>query len=109
MEKLLYPFVKDQIIFYRIQANETLNDVALKFNVSPLNIVLSNGLTSSPSVGRVLFIEKNQNMLYSVKVGDTLEKIALKFCVDVQTLKKINNIDFVYPFLLIEIPQSDNV
>lgn len=107
MKKLLYPFNNDQIIFYRIQANETLNDVALKFGVSPLNIIRANGLSSQPAAGRVLFIEKNQNTLYCVKIGDTLEKIAENFSTDAETLKKINNLDFIYPFLLIEIPPSN--
>ena len=92
------PFnIGEEITTYTVMDNETLEDIAKKFNTSPERIKELNNLQNmNVSNGEILVIpislEKTNNLLYIVKQGDSLYSIAKKFDISVNELKKLNNL-----------------
>jgi LysM repeat protein len=77
---------------YRVK-NETLDELAKKFEVSVLAIKQLNQI-SSVSKGDIIAVP--QENFYIVKPADTLDKIANKLSINKQELMRKNNIQKVF-------------
>ena len=88
--------------YYIVKKGDTLWSIANKYNISVNDLKELNSLTNnSLSIGQKLLIYKelytndnidNETYTYIVKSGDTLYSISKKFNINVDTLKKINNL-----------------
>ena len=81
---------------YIVKEGDTLYSISRKFNVSVDDIIRINNLNSNLiALGRELFIPVPGDggyLLYEVVSGDTLYSISRKYDVDIQTIRKINNL-----------------
>ena len=87
----------EEITTYVVEDDETLEDIAKKFNTNADTIKEINNLQDDNiSEGNILVIpitiNKQDNLLYIVKEGDSLYSIAKKFDTSVNELKKLNNL-----------------
>ncbi len=75
--------VRNQIVQYEVQPNDTVSRIAGQFHISPDSILWANAeLEDNPdrlSVGQVLSIPPVSGVLYSVQKGDTVASIAQRF------------------------------
>lgn len=81
---------------YIVKEGDTLYSISRKFNVSVDDIIRINNLNSNLiALGKELFIPVPGDggyLLYEVVSGDTLYSISRKYDVDIQTIRKINNL-----------------
>lgn len=92
--------------------NETLSDIAKKFNTTVEDLEKINGI-SSVVPGSYIIIPTNGNIseytTYIVKQGDNIYGIARMYGVDYETLLKLNGLnkdDYIYPNQEIIIPST---
>ena len=83
--------------FYTVKKGDTLYSLSRKYSISVNELLSINNLSSSTSIkiGQKLIIKKDQNIsttFYTVKRGDTLFSIAKSHSVNVNELKKVNNL-----------------
>ena len=66
---------------YLVESDDTINSIALQFDVSPQTIANVNAITDMTDVrkGMVLYIPEMDGQVYVVKPGDTLEDIISKY------------------------------
>lgn len=92
---------------YQVLANETLDDIAKKFNTTKEELIKLNGNISN-LIGSYLIVPNNsQYQTYIVKEGDNIYKIASEHNIDYATLLKINGLDaddYIYPNQQILLP-----
>lgn len=91
--------------------NETLNDIAAKFNTTIEALEKLNGIQSVIPGSYIIIpnTESSDYTTYIVKPGDNLYAIARAYQVDYPTLLKINGLDendYIYPDQKIMIPNS---
>ena len=91
--------------------NETLNDIAAKFNTTIEALEKLNGIQSVIPGSYIIIpnTESSDYTTYIVKQGDNLYAIARSYQVDYPTLLKINGLDendYIYPDQKIMIPNS---
>ena len=99
-QKLIIPNNEEDYETYIVQKGDTLYSISKKFNVSVNEIMNLNNLSNSIlTPGQTLVIPKKENndnqtiyQNYIVQKGDTLFSISKKFNVDIDTIKKINNL-----------------
>ena len=102
---------------YVVAAGDTLWSIARKNNISVLDLLNVNNLTSNfLSVGQILIIpnetessgkDLNNTTLYTVQKGDTLWSISKIFNITVNDIRKYNNLksDFLTIGQVLIIPQ----
>lgn len=91
--------------------NETLNDIAAKFNTTIEALEKLNGIQSVIPGSYIIIpnTESSDYTTYIVKQGDNLYAIARTYQVDYPTLLKINGLDendYIYPDQKIMIPNG---
>ena len=76
---------------YRTEKDESIYDIARKYDVSPIRIAEDNDLEMRGHLqrGREVLV-RVPSRTYSVRVGDTLERIALKFKTTKEALMRLN-------------------
>ena len=76
---------------YRADNNESIYDIARKYNVSPLKIAEDNSLDirEKPVKGREILV-RIPSRTYNVRIGDTEDKIASRFQVSKESLMRLN-------------------
>lgn len=94
---------------YQITTNETLDDIARKFNTTREELIRLNGNINN-LMGSYLIVPNNSEyQTYTVKNGDNIYKIARDNNIDVATLLKINGLDaddYIYPNQQILLPTN---
>lgn len=92
---------------YQVTMNESLDDIARKFNTTREELIRLNGNISN-LMGSYLIVPNNSEyQTYIVKDGDSIYKIARDNNIDFSTLLKINGLDaddFIYPNQQILLP-----
>ena len=93
---------------YQVLANESLDDIANKFNTTKEELLKLNGKISN-LVGSYLIVPNNNGkyQTYIVKEGDNIYKIADEHNIEYETLLKINGLDpddYIYPNQQILLP-----
>lgn len=99
---------------YVIKNNDTISDIARKYNTSPSVIYQINGITSDAVLvpGTTIIVPKTSSNYfdyYTVTSGDNLYQIATKSGIDYNLLAQINGIDvndYIYPNQKIMIPKK---
>lgn len=85
---------------YQVTTNETLDDIANKFNTTKEELIKLNGNVNN-LMGSYLIVPNNSEyQTYIVKQGDNIYKIAREKNIDFATLLKINGLDaddYIYP------------
>ena len=78
---------------YVVANGDTLGGIADKNGIS-LEVLKANnpGISNSLKVGQKINIVKSNGVFYKVKRGDSLFKIALAYKIDVEDLRKYNNL-----------------
>lgn len=76
---------------YRAEDNESIYDIARKYDVSPIKIAEDNSLEirGRLSEGREVLV-RIPSRTYNVRAGDTLDKIAMRFNVKKEALMRLN-------------------
>lgn len=100
---------------YTVSDNDTVESIALKYNVTPYVIYQLNGIRSNSNLikGSNIIVPRISNTYfdyYTIKKGDTLKKIADKYNTDYKVLALVNGLDYddyIYPNQVISIPKSD--
>lgn len=108
-EKIQINIPIQQIATHVVKTNDTLESIALKYQITEWELILANGLFNQKlEVGQKLKIARLSNLIYEVKKGDTLYDIAQQFKVDLKLLAKYNNLKspyILYPGQKLFIPQ----
>lgn len=82
------------INIYTVQAGDTVDSLAARFDISKDTIKWANNLTSdSLIVGTKLDILPRSGITYTVKSGDTIESIATKYKSDVSSITTYNDLE----------------
>ena len=91
----------NQVEYYRVKANDTLSQIANKYNVTVESIAQENNI-SNPNliyIGQILRIEvlrydvhETGSTIYLVRPNDTLSQIALDYNTSVSELVRLNDI-----------------
>lgn len=85
----------DRISLYTVHKNDTIEQIAKMFNVTPNTILWANDLKKGTSLrpDQVLVILPISSIKYEVKKGDTIQSIAKKFNGDESEIAQFNNLD----------------
>lgn len=85
---------RDKIIYYTVNAGDTIGSIANQFNISAKTIFWENGLTERSLIrpGDTLAILPTNGISYKVKSGDTLFKIANLYKVDANEIRDFNSL-----------------
>lgn len=78
--------------FYRVQAGQTLKDIACFFGVSEFLLAKCNHLNAPPFAGQILFIPNERGNAYVVKAGDSKALL----CGSEENFQRKNGTDFLY-------------
>lgn len=78
--------------FYRVQAGQSLKEIAAAFCVSEFLLAKCNGLKEPPYVGQILLIPDERGNAYTVKQGDTKALL----CGSVENFERKNGTDILY-------------
>ena len=89
---------KDNTTEYIVQKGDSLWKIANKYNITVKELIEMNELSDLIlQIGQVLIVPNEEEILddkeYIVQKGDTLWSIAKKLEIDVNELKKLNNLD----------------
>lgn len=103
MKKLVFLFNNNKKFAIRITEQGFIKTCEEQ-KVSPSRIIALNQLSCEPSVGQLIYIERQENsFLYRVSVTDSLSHICEKFSVTKESVLNHNKINDIYPYQLIEI------
>lgn len=94
---------------YQVTTNETLEDVARKFNTTREELIRLNGNINNLIGSYLIVPNNNEYQTYIVKDGDNIYKIARDNNIDFSTLLKINGLDaddYIYPNQQILLPTN---
>lgn len=91
------PGVRTAVTAYEVQAGDSIESIAAKFDVMPETVMGSNGIwdiEEELAAGRVLHIPPIDGIYYVAQEGETVERVARKFQADPQVLKsyEANNV-----------------
>lgn len=82
--------VRTTVTAYEVEAGDTVESVAAKFDVMAETVMGSNGIWDSEeelAVGRVLYVPPIDGMYYVPREGDTVAAVARKFQADPSALR----------------------
>ncbi len=85
-------------IFYRVEETDTLCSLENDFKIPVSKIIADNNLKCEISEGDLLVLKILDFDFYTVSPHDSEKSLAEKFCMDEGEVKKINEIEYVYPF-----------
>lgn len=96
---------------YQIQAGDTIDNLANKYNVSP-EILRQLNPNSSFGVGTNIIVPKENEYfeVYTINKGDTLYEIARRYNTDYNLLALLNGLnvnDYIYPSTTILVPKRN--
>lgn len=96
---------------YQIQAGDTIDNLANKYNVSP-EILRQLNPNSSFGVGTNIIVPKENEYfeVYTINKGDTLYEIARRYNTDYNLLALLNGLnvnDYIYPGTTILVPKRN--
>lgn len=94
------------VIIYRVEENENLEQIALKFNCPPSVIVSENNLNQDVCAGDLLAIKTGFAELYRIKLGDDIVKLTHLANRSVKKLLEINRVNYFYPWQLIALGEK---
>ena len=105
------PKPRDSTIVYPVELNDTIFDIAERFNISVNTILWANKLTSRSIIrpGDELRILQSTGVEHAVKSGETVGSIAAKYNVpqeDILEVNKISMIDTIKIGMLLIIPDG---
>lgn len=91
----LSPTVVPPFVDRRVQAGESLSQIAAEFGVSPDSVITSNQLSTDGTVlaGQMLAIPRIAGVVHTMQEGDVLSSIADLYGVSLTAIVEINNID----------------
>jgi len=99
---------------YIVKANETIDDIAKRFNLTVMNIETVNDIDLSTikegDIINIPFILSEDFIYYEIIEGDTLKNIANEQNISVKTLAQLNGMDiddYIYPKQVIIIPKQN--
>ena len=99
---------------YIVKANETIDDIAKRFNLTVMNIETVNDIDLSTikegDIINIPFILSEDFIYYEIIEGDTLKNIANEQNISVKTLAQLNGMDiddYIYPKQDIIIPKQN--
>ena len=90
-------------IYYRVNKNDTILNIAQQFNMPVTKIISDNNLSCEVEEGDMLYLQSEDCNLYKVQPHDTLTSLAKKFCTTEQAILQQNNIDYIFYGLVIKI------
>lgn len=90
-------------IFFRVDKEDSLLSLSIKFNVPPIEIINYNGLKREIECGDVVVIPVKEGVFYTVGVGEDENSIAKKFNVDKERLLQTNGVPYLFYGLTIRI------
>ena len=82
----------EQRKFYRVQAGQTLKEIASAFCVSEFLLAKCNHLKSPPQTGQILFIPNERGNAYIAEQGDTKALL----CGSEENFERKNGTDILY-------------
>ncbi|QQS44042.1 LysM peptidoglycan-binding domain-containing protein [Candidatus Roizmanbacteria bacterium] len=86
------PQIRDQLVMYRVQQDDTLESIAETFEITVDTIKWANTIPETGiAVNMILSIPPVSGVIHEVESGETTEEIAFKYNADPQTIK-----DFPY-------------
>lgn len=88
-------------IIYRVEENDTLEKIALKFNCPPSVIIAENNLTEKINFGDLLAINTQFTRLYRISPSDDIDYLTELSGAKTEELLKINRVSYFYPWQLI--------
>ena len=100
-------------INYIVGINETLDNIASKFNVSTQNIINANKLTNpniAPGSKIMIPLTNNNYNYYQVKNGESLYDVSRKTTTNLELLAEVNGLltyDYLYPGQILMIPKKN--
>jgi LysM repeat protein len=85
----------DRISLYTVRDNDTLEQIARMYGVTPNTILWANDLKKGTLLkpDQVLVILPISSIKYAVQKGDTLQTLAKKFNGDIQEIAQFNNLE----------------
>lgn len=89
--------------FYRVQKEDTIMSLSVKFNVCAFEIIEKNCLKKEIESGDILCIESQDEPLYLVKPQDTLLSLSKKFNKEQDLILKENNLPYLFCGLKIKV------
>lgn len=98
---------------YRVNFNETLDDIAKKYDLSIDELIKANDFLSDKLFdGQLINIPVNKKSLikYIIKKGDTLDNLSKEHNIDLEILTKINGLEeneYLYENDEILMPNND--
>jgi surface antigen len=82
------------IVSYTVQAGDTADTLAAKYNISKDTLKWANNMLSDAlTVGQVLQILPRDGIVYTVKSGDTIQGLADKYKSDASTITTYNDLE----------------
>lgn len=103
MMKLLFLFDDCEKFALRIGEQGFIKECE-KRGVAPCRVVALNGLTEEPPPYSIVLFERAR-LLYTVKPDDDLKAIEIRFGVSADEILEYNQISYIYPYQVIEIPK----
>ena len=79
--------------FYKVQAGQSVREIALAFSVSEYLLIKENRLVKEVEKGQILVIPKTRGNSYTVKAGDTKTLL----CGSEENYQKRNGTSVFYP------------
>ena len=85
---------RKEIVYYTVQAGDTVSTIARKFDITINTILWANNLSSYSLIrpGDSLTILPKSGVMHTVKSGDTISKIAKLYGVDENEITSSNNL-----------------
>ena len=106
MAKLVFLFEECQRFAIKVTEDGFLKTCE-DYRLSPSKTAFINAINSEPSANCVIIAERSaRGFLYRVQPIDCIESVCEKFNVSANELLKYNEIEYLYPFQLIEIPRD---
>lgn len=99
---------------YIVKENETIDDIAKKFNLSVNDLLKVNDINlyeiTEGDLINIPFILSDDFIYYEIVEGDTLKNIAKNLNIGIKTLAYLNGMDiddYIYPKQMIIIPREN--
>ena len=100
---------------YIVTENDTIDDIALKFNTTPMILKLLNGDNFKIKAGKEIKVPSMNSDLfdyYVINNGDTLYKIAINNNINPSLLAELNGLnvdDYIYPNQVLLVPKAGSI